>query len=70
MLVRREIRSLPKILFFVLDVTYLEICKLKNYQEVIKIQGITYSLFAAITKPTCMHFSALIKDPRNPKNIQ
>ena len=70
MLVKKEIRLLPQILFFILDFTYLEICKLKNYQKVIKIQGTTYSLFTAITKPTSVHFSALTKDPRNPKNTQ
>jgi hypothetical protein len=70
MLIRRDIRSLPKFLFFVLDFTYLEICKLENYQQVIKIQGNIYSIIAAITKPTLSHFSALIKDPRNPKDTK
>ena len=64
----REILSLPKVLFVVLDFDYQTLANFYRYEEQVSLNNNRFSLVAAITKPTENHFSLLVKDPKQGEN--
>ena len=64
MLTKREVKTLPSLLFVVLDFSKFTALKnFKKYDETITLNEEKFNLCAAITKPMTNHFALLMKDP-------
>lgn len=68
--VTRNILSMPKYIFIVLDYSFEALCKFHDYQEFIALNYQQYSIFAAITKLSSANFALILRDPIDPISIK